>query len=162
MIRSRKALLACAAVLAVAGVVAAAVFIARDRRGTPAPPELTASAQGRSITVAPLKYCSLELTDCADGATAELAVPPEHPLRLTLPAAVTDAPWRLIAVYRGADGKPVPEEHTYPKGGGAEITVRSTATPPLPLSGVEIQIPSRVVDRDGIPYARGIWSIKTS
>lgn len=125
------------------------------------PPGITAFASGRTITVAPFRYCTIKLTDCHDGVIEHLAVRTGSPLQLSLPKTISDAPWRLVSVFDGPHGESIARQTFYAKGEGTAVTVRSTENPPMQLAGIEIQLPSAVVDKAGMPYARGIWSIKT-
>ncbi len=55
------------------------------------------------MTADPTQYCNLYLEDCAEIAITTLAVPAGYPLQLSLPTEISDAPWRLIAVYGDAE-----------------------------------------------------------
>lgn len=145
----------------IAAVLAGVLIPLAGSRAEPTP-TVTAYAYGKAVAVAPQAYCSLQLQDCRNGGQAALHVPPGRPLQLSLPKAIADAPWRLIAVYQAPGGRVLIEQHLYPRGSAYAVTVASERTPPLQLGGIEIQIPSAVLDqRSGSYFARGIWDIKT-
>lgn len=125
-------------------------------------PIVSAYAHGENVEVKPLEYCSLTLEDCAQGSIAQLDVPGTEPLQLSLPHDISSAPWRLVMVFSQPDGSLVPQERYFSANETRAVTVQSDADPKLRLNGVEIQLPSAVVDQNGLPQAHAIWSIKTS
>ncbi|MEV0947788.1 DUF2771 domain-containing protein [Rhodococcus sp. NPDC049939] len=141
--------------VAVAGVVYALV-----RNLPPRLPEITAFAHDRTERVVPLGYCNLYLEDCAGGGITELDVPPGYPLQLSMPPEIVNAPWRLFAIYEDPSGNAIIMEQTHRAGETHAVTVPSSEE--LQLAGVEIQLPSAVVDEEGLPHARAVWSIKTA
>lgn len=160
--RTKKTLALIVVVLIVAAVAFAAVLTVLIRDAEKRPPEVAAYAHGKSITVPPLQYCDLYLENCVNGELAELDVPLGYPLQLSLPPEITNAPWHLVMIFEGPDGEIVPEERDYAPGEASAVTVRSAQQPPLQLDGIEIQLPSAVVDETGLPYAHAVWSIKTA
>ena len=160
--RTKKTLALIVVVLIIVLVAFVAVLTVLIRDAGEHRPEVTAYAHGKSITVPPLRYCNLYLEDCVDGELAELDVPADYPLQLSLPPEIANAPWRLITVFEGPTGELVTEERYYAPGEAAAVTVRSTQHPSLQLNGVEIQLPSAVIDEEGLPQAHATWAIKTS
>jgi Protein of unknown function (DUF2771) len=150
-------------VLALIVVVAAAVVVVLAIRDSDERlPQITAYSYGETITVAPAEYCGFDLTDCTQGNLAVLDVPAGQPLQLSLPKEIADAPWRLVMVYQGPEGKLEPQERYYRSGEADAVTVVSDRSPAWQLNGVEIQLPSAVVDENGLPHARAVWAIKTA
>lgn len=148
------------ALVAVVGLGAVLYLTLRDRGQHQ--PTVSAFAHGETVDVKPLEYCSVTLEDCTQGAIARLDVPGTEPLQLSLPHDISSAPWRLVMVFAGPDGTLVPKERYFAADETRAVTVQSDADPKLRLNGVEIQLPSAVVDQNGLPQAHAIWSIKTS
>jgi hypothetical protein len=150
-------------VFALIAVVAAAVVVVMAIRDSDEHlPQITAYAYGETITVEPAQYCGFDLKECTQGDLAMLDVPAGMPLQLSLPKEIADAPWRLVMVYQGPDGELVPQERYYRSGEADAVTVVSNRTPAWQLNGVEVQLPSAVVDENGLPHARAVWAIKTA
>lgn len=151
------------AVLALVAVVAAAVFVVVAIRNTDEhPPEITAYAYGETITVPPGEYCSFDLQKCTHGEIAELDVPAGEPLQLSLPKDIASAPWRMVMVYETPDGELEQQVRNFESGETDAVTVVSDHSPAWQLNGVEIQLPSAVIDENGLPLARAVWAIKTA
>lgn len=146
--------------LPVTAAVAGALLLAAC--GSSAPPEVTAYAAGKALVVAPTLYCPLDLDQarCTVGTTSELAVPAGTPLQLSLPGEIAEAPWRLIAVYRTADGQERQDDQVFRPDERLAVTV-APQDPAEQLLGVEIQLPSSVIDEQGAPIARATWGIAT-
>ena len=87
----------------------AAVALLAAGCGTEAPPEVTFTAAGTTVTARPSQYCDLRLTDCTDDAAAsvQLAVPAGTPLQVAVPDGVAEAPWHVVFSYRNAAGEQV-------------------------------------------------------
>lgn len=144
-------------VIAAAAIVVNAIANSEERS-----PQITAYAYGETITVGPTGYCSLDLRECTHGELVNLNVPAGQPLQLSLPKEIADAPWRLVMVYQSPDGDIAPQERYYQSGEADAVTVVSDKSPAWQLNGVEIQLPSAVVDESGLPHARAVWAIKTA
>ncbi|WP_241385735.1 DUF2771 domain-containing protein [Rhodococcus sp. CH91] len=158
--RTKKtlALVLAALVIVVAGV-AATVWKLVDS-AEPGLPSLTAYARGETVAVEPAQYCNLYLEDCVENPIGELDVPAGYPLQLSLPAEITDAPWRIITVYGDMQtGQTYVDGAMFEAGARRALTVPSD--PDLQLLGIEIQLPSAVVDEAGEPIAHAVWAIKT-
>ncbi|MFD4367151.1 DUF2771 domain-containing protein [Rhodococcus sp. NPDC058521] len=158
--RTKKIVALVAAGLLVVAVAFGAVITLLVRGAESTPPELTAYAHGKSIQVAPLAHCSLYLEDCVEGDTAELDVPVGYPLQISVPKAISEAPWRIVEVYASPEGEPVLDARNFTPGSTTSVTVESTEE--QQLVGVEIQLPSAVVDDQGFPHVRAVWSIATA
>lgn len=160
--RTRQTLMALTALAVLIVVVAAVVLVSALDRAQPRPPEITAYAHGKAITVPPARYCTVRLLDCTEGDIAELDVPAGMPLQLSLPADIADAPWRLLSVFSTPNGQLVVVQRTYEEGSALALSVVSDREPPWQLNGVELQLPGMVVDESGIPIAHAVWAIKTA
>ncbi|MFE3188944.1 DUF2771 family protein [Nocardia sp. NPDC059240] len=119
-----------AALLVFVAAVAAVVTVAVRHADKPEV-QITAYANGKSITIAPYWDCNVRMQDCrtlpsaelldlpddiacATGGTgcrtgvpAELPVKPGLPLQLSFPKEISDAPWMGSVVYRLPNGKPL-------------------------------------------------------
>lgn len=75
--------------------------------GTSAPPTVTFDVAGTSLTAAPTQYCDNDLQNCTDDANARLSapLPPNTPVRITVPEEVSSAPWQVAFSYVGPDGR---------------------------------------------------------
>jgi hypothetical protein len=167
--------LAAAAVLVVIVAVAAVVTLAVHNTTKP-DPELTAYAHGKSVTVAPYRYCTvagvadtgrLSLNCRQSDLTVPLNVPAGYPLQISLPKKIADAPWVMMREYVFPDNRTtVRDVTTYRdvKAGTLALTVPSRPTPNLRLIGVELQLVLPARDAAGrefyAPYQA--WSINTA
>jgi hypothetical protein len=158
--RTKKTLALITVGLVVAAVAFVGVLYALIRDSDPRLPEITAFAHGHAEQVAPLAFCNLYLENCETGRLAELNVPPGSALQLSLPQEIVDAPWRMVVVYQDPSGQVVVQERAHRAGETRAVTVQSTEE--LQLAGVEIQLPSAVIDEQGLTQARAAWSIKTA
>lgn len=158
--RTKKMLaLVVAALVVVAAAVAVTVWKLVDS-AEPSLPSITAFARGNSETVQPAQHCNLYLEDCVENPITELDVPAGYPLQLSLPAEIADAPWRMITVYGDTrTGQTYIDGKMFESGVRRAVTVESS--PELQLLGVEIQLPSAVVDEAGEPIAHAVWAIQT-
>lgn len=89
--------------LAIVGVVLAGC-------STQSRPHVTFYAHGDAIRVAPVIYCDPLGRDCSQPrpqAVETLAVPPSAPLQISVPEAVSTAPWQVVFRYRTSDGKKI-------------------------------------------------------
>lgn len=159
--RTKKAIaLIAVALLVVAAGIAAVVWKLVDS-AEPRLPEITAYAHGTSVTVAPEQYCNVYLEDCVTGEMSMLDVPAGYPLQLSLPSEIADAPWRLLAVYDDLrTGQRFIEGVMVAPGERRAMTV--PADPSVQLLGIEIQLPSALVDEYGEPIAHAVWSLRTA
>lgn len=157
---TKKILAIVTAGLTVTLIAFVAVMVTLVRGADTHPTTLTAYAHGTSVEVAPLEYCTLYLEDCKSGDIAQLDVPTGYPLQLSLPKEIADAPWRLVAVYEIGDGTSFVAKRTYTPGEATAVTVEPIEG--MALAGVEIQLPSAVIDEEGLPQAHAVWSIKTA
>lgn len=158
--RTKKLVALAAAGLLVVGVAFAAVITLLVRGADTPPPMLTAYTHGKTVEVPPLQYCDLSLEECEQASVTELAVPVGYPLQLSLPKAISGAPWRMIIQYQDADGNEVLEQRSYESGPDSAITIESTEDRQLLV--VELQLPSSVIDEEGRSISHAIWSIQAA
>lgn len=148
------------ALLAAIGLFAF-LYVAVQNAG-PKQPKITAYTHGGAVEVAPLEYCTVTLEDCTDGSIAQVEVRDNEPLQLSLPHDISSAPWRLVMVWEKPNGTLLAQEKYYRKDEALAVTIRSEEKPPLRLNGVEIQLPSALIDENGLQHAHAVWSIKTA
>ncbi|MGF2953537.1 DUF2771 domain-containing protein [Mycobacterium sp. THU-M116] len=84
--------------LSVGGGVATWLFV---RQPGPQRPQISAYSHGHLTRVGPYLYCNvLDLSDCQNTQTqGELPVTERYPVQLSVPEAISRAPWRLLQVY---------------------------------------------------------------
>ena len=146
--------------LLVVVVAFAAVMTVLIRDAGERHPQINAFAAGRSVTVSPIRFCTIKLQDCTEeGTPATLSVPPGGQLELSLPSEISGAPWRLLTVFQDPNGLIEDHERYYAPDETKSVTIASDGKQ---LNGIEIQLPSAVVDENGVPRAHAIWSIKTA
>lgn len=158
--RTKKTIaLVVVALMVVAAGLAAVVWKLVDE-AEPQRPTITAYAHGRMVTAEPTQHCNINLEECIDNPITMIDVPAGYPLQLSLPAEITNAPWRLIAVYGDRrSGQTFLDGVMFEPGRQRAVTVPSD--PSTQLLGIEIQLPSAVIDEAGEPIAHAVWAIQT-
>jgi hypothetical protein len=158
--RSIAVLLAVSALLlsAVAGI--GTWFLLRPHG--PQPVQITAYSHGHLIRVGPYLYCNvLNLDDCQQPqAQGELPVSEHYPVQLSVPEAISRAPWRLLQVYED----PANTATTmFRPGTRLAVTIPSFDPKRGRLTGIVVQLLTLVVDPAGelrdVPHAE--WSVRT-
>jgi hypothetical protein len=131
------------------------------RKPGPQLPEISAYSHGHLIRVGPYLFCNvLNLNDCeAPQVEGELSVSARYPVQLSVPEAISRAPWRLLQVY---------EDPTNTTGTLFRPNSRLAVTIPTVdpqrgrLTGIVVQLPTLVVDPSGelrdVPHAE--WSVR--
>jgi hypothetical protein len=157
--RSTVMLLAISVLLSV-GAGIGTWYLLRPRG--PQPVEITAYSHGRLIRVGPYLYCNvLNLDDCQQPqAQGELAVNEHYPVQLSVPEAISRAPWRLLQVYED----PANTATTmFRPGTRLAVTIPSSDPQRGRLTGIVVQLLTLVVDPSGelrdVPHAE--WSVRT-
>jgi hypothetical protein len=157
--RSTVVLLAISVLLSV-GAGIGTWYLLRPRG--PQPVEITAFSHGRLIRVGPYLYCNvLNLDDCQQPqAQGELAVNEHYPVQLSVPEAISRAPWRLLQVYED----PANTATTmFRPGTRLAVTIPSFDPQRGRLTGIVVQLLTLVVDPSGelrdVPHAE--WSVRT-
>jgi hypothetical protein len=124
-------------------------------------PEISAYSHGRSIRVGPYLYCNvLNLDDCQQPkAQGELRVSDRYPVQLSVPEAISRAPWRLLQIYED----PANTATTmFRPGTRFAVTIPSVDPQRGRLTGIVVQLLTLVVDPSGelhdVPHAE--WSVQ--
>lgn len=156
-----KRVLAVLAVVVVIASAATGVLIWRlAQHPPPKHPEISAYTDGQLVRIGPYSYCDVvNLNDCETPQTiGELAVDGRHPVQLSVPSAISDAPWLLGRTYEGSD---VLEEFT--PGSKLAVTIPTVDPHRGKLTGFVVQLPTIVVDQDGneLPAWHAEWSVRT-
>ena len=157
--RGAAALLAVAVVLLSVGAGIGAWLLVR--KPGPQRPEISAYSHGHLVRVGPYQYCNvLNLEDCqTPQAQGELPASARYPVQLSVPEAISRAPWRLLQVY---------EDPTNTTGTLFRPNSRLAVTIPTDdpqrgqLTGIVVQLLTLVVDPSGelrdAPHAE--WSVR--
>lgn len=156
-----KRVLAVLAVVVVIASAATGVLIWRlAQHPPPKHPEISAYTDGQLVRIGPYSYCDVvNLNDCETPQTiGELAVDGRHPVQLSVPSAISNAPWLLGRTYEGSD---VLEEFT--PGSTLAVTIPTVDPHRGKLTGFVVQLPTIVVDQDGneLPAWHAEWSVRT-
>ena len=131
------------------------------RRSGPQRPEISAYSHGHLTRVGPYLYCNvLDLNDCQTPQTqGQLAFNARYPVQLSVPAAISRAPWRLLQVYED----PANTTTTmFRSGSRFAVTIPSVDPQRGRLTGIVVQLLTLVVDPSGelrdVPHAE--WSVR--
>lgn len=152
-------LVAALVVLAAAGAGVGAWLLARGHESTL--PQISAYSRGTTVRVEPYLYCNVvDLNDCLkSGAQGELSVSERYPVQLSLPAAISRAPWRLLRVYQDERDTTTT---AYRPGAKLAVTVPTVDPQRGKLMGLVVQLLTLVQDQNGelfdLPHAE--WSVR--
>ena len=131
------------------------------REPGPQGPEISAYSHGQLTRVGPYLYCNvLNLDDCQQPqAQGELRVSGNYPVQLSVPEAISRAPWRLLQVYED----PANTATTmFRPGTRFAVTIPSADPQRGRLTGIVVQLLTLVVDPSGelhdVPHAE--WSVR--
>jgi Protein of unknown function (DUF2771) len=131
------------------------------RQPGPQPPQISAYSHGHLTRVGPYLYCNvLNLDDCQTPQTqGELPVSERYPVQLSVPEAVSRAPWRLLQVYED----PVNTTTTmFRPSTRLAVTIPTVDPQRGRLTGIVVQLLTLVVDPSGelrdAPHAE--WSVR--
>lgn len=164
-----RALLALAAIVVLAVAAGTVVAIVMGlRNADDGPPEITAYADGRTVNVPPYRYCPIQepLCESPEGPTESMPVREGHPLQLSLPKQISEAPWLLAAFYLSPSGL-VEADSWYgfdDVPSPAAVTVQPFDAQGRQLVGVEVRLPTGIVDVETGEEAiisHAVWSIAT-
>ncbi|CAM4452931.1 hypothetical protein MB901379_04064 [Mycobacterium basiliense] len=131
------------------------------RGSAPLRPEISAYSHGHLTRVGPYMYCSaLRLDDCQTPQTqGELPVSERFPVQLSVPQAISRAPWRLLQVYED------PADTTatiFRPDGRLAVTIPTVDPQRGRLTGIVVQLLTLVIDPSGelqeAPHAE--WSVR--
>lgn len=124
-------------------------------------PEISAYSHGRSVRVGPFVYCNVvNLNDCQNPQTqGELPVTDKFPVQLSVPAAIGQAPWRLLRVYEDERNS---TSTIYRPNTELAVTIPTVDPQRGKLTGVAVQLLTLVQDQNGdlqdAPHAE--WSVR--
>jgi hypothetical protein len=157
--RGKAVLLAVVVTLLAGGAGVGTWWLLRDPG--PRQPEISAYSHGHSVRVGPYLYCNvLNLNDCRQPqAQGELKVSGDYPVQLSVPEAISRAPWRLLQVYED----PANTATTmYRPNTRLAVTIPSVDPQRGRLTGIVVQLLTLVVDPSGelheAPHAE--WSVR--
>lgn len=151
--------LAALVVAASAGLGVAAWSLTRD---SAAPlPQISVYSRGETVRVGPFLYCNvLNLDDCAQaGEQGALAVDAGSPVQLSIPSAISDAPWRLLKVYEDERDSTTT---LFRPGTRLAVTIPTTDPQRGRLVGVAVQLMTLVRDENDEVFdlPHGEWSVR--
>jgi hypothetical protein len=127
----------------------------------PQRPEISVYSHGHLARVGPYLYCNvLNLNDCQQPhAQGELPVNERYPVQLSVPEAISRAPWRLLQVY---DDPANTASTMFRPGTRFAVTIPSVDPQRGRLTGIVVQLLTLVVDPSGelrdAPHAE--WSVR--
>jgi Protein of unknown function (DUF2771) len=136
------------------------------RRPGPQRPEISVYSHGHLTRVGPYLYCNvLDLNDCQSPQTqGELPFNAHYPVQLSVPEAISRAPWRLLRVYED----PANTTTTmFRPGTRFAVTIPSVDPQRGRLTGIVVQVLTLVVDNSqlndittlrAVPHAE--WSVR--
>ncbi|WP_370330619.1 DUF2771 domain-containing protein [Mycolicibacterium hippocampi] len=152
------AVLAAVALVASTGTGVLVWQLTRDHE--PQLPEISAYSHGELTRVGPYRFCEvLDPTDCVvPGEQGELPVTGRHPVQLSVPTAIAQAPWVLLRAYEDDD---VIEE--FRPDSRLAVTIPTVDPRRGRLTGIAVQLPTLVRDETGneFPVPHAEWSVRT-
>ncbi len=146
------------AMIAAAAGVCAGLLV---RHTGPSFPEISVYSHGRAERVGPYTYCNvINLNDCQNPRTqGELRVTERNPVQLSVPEAISQAPWRLLRVYQD------PRDSTdtlYRPNTRTAVTIPTVDPHRGRLMGFAVQLSTLVMNQAGelgeVPHAE--WSVR--
>lgn len=156
----KRILAAMAVVVVVASIGTALLLWQLSRNPRPEHPEISAYTHGQLVLVGPYRYCDvLDLNKCQTPETiGELAVQARYPVQLSVPPAISRAPWILLRQYEGGDvtGEFAPNTRL-------AVTVPTVDPHRGRLNGIAVMLPTLVRDEAGneFPFPHAEWSVRT-
>lgn len=152
------AVLATVALLASIGTGVLVWQLSRDH--DPGYPEISAFSHGNLTRVGPYRYCQVfDPTDCVVPAEqGELAVDARHPVQLSIPSAISRAPWVLLRAYTDDDIVEIVPPDTR-----LAVTIPTEDPERGRLTGIAVQLPTWVRDEAGneFPVPHAEWAVQT-
>jgi hypothetical protein len=155
--------LAVLAAVTVLATAATGVLVWRmSRNPPPKHPEISAYTHGQLVVVGPYKYCDvLNPTRCElPRAMGELAVTSRNPVQLSVPQAISAAPWVLLRAYEGPEDSLV---ETFAPNAKRAVTIPTVDPRRGRLTGIAVELPTLVRDEQGneFPVPHAEWSVST-
>ena len=152
------AILAAVALLSVIGTGALVWHLTRDHQ--PELPQISAYSQGHLARVGPYRFCHVfNPTDCViPEDSGELPVDSRHPVQLSVPHAISRAPWVLLRSYEDDDLVEIIAPNTR-----LAVTIPTVDAERGRLTGIVVQLPTWVRDEAGneFPVPHAEWSVQT-
>ena len=148
-------------VVVLGGVVAVGIWLlVRDQPAQR--PEISMYSHGNLVRVGPYRYCNmLNLNDCRDYQTeGRLRVDDRDPVQLSVPTAISRAPWLLRSFYD--DPRDTTLEVSRPNSRMA-VTIPTVGSHGGRLNRVVVQLLTLVSDEKGdlFPMPHAEWSVRT-
>ncbi|AFM19125.1 Protein of unknown function (DUF2771) [Mycolicibacterium chubuense NBB4] len=156
-----KRIIAVLAAVALVSSIATGVLVWRlTRHHTAELPQISAYTHGHLARVGPYRFCQvLNPTDCVvPGDQGELPVTARDPIQLSVPPAVSRAPWVLLRAYEDADVVSEFRPDTR-----LAVTIPTVDPQRGKLTGIAVQLPTLVRDEAGneFPVPHAEWSVRT-
>ena len=128
----------------------------------PQRPQISVYSHGHLTRVGPYRYCNvLNLDDCQNPETqGELRVSAHYPVQLSVPEAISRAPWRLLQLYDDPDNS---ISTFFRSGTRLAVTIPTVDPQRGRLIGIVVQVLTLVVDRSSGELrdaAHAEWSVR--
>jgi len=131
------------------------------RKPGPQLPEISLYSRGHLTRVGPYQYCNvLNLTDCQNPETeGELRVSTRYPVQLSVPDAISRAPWQLLQEYEDPDSRITT---FFRRGTRLAVTIPTVDPVRGRLLGIVVQLLTVVRDQSGElqPASHAEWSVR--
>ena len=149
------------AAVALLSATATGVLVWRmSRDEAPQLPQISAYSSGHLARVGPYRFCHVfDPTDCIVPAdSGELPVNSRQPVQLSVPTAISRAPWVLLRSYENDD-----LVDFIAPGTRLAVTIPTVDATRGRLTGVVVQLPTWVRDEAGneFPVPHAEWSVQT-
>jgi Protein of unknown function (DUF2771) len=158
----KRIVAALAVVVLVASAVTGVLIWRLSRDTSRQHPEISAYSHGHLTRVGPYRYCEvLNLNNCQTPETVgQLPVDARFPVQLSVPPAISRAPWVLLRAYEDSDTPVVSE---FRPGTRLAVTIPTVDPHQGRLTGVVVQLPTLVRDESGneFPLPHAEWSVQT-
>lgn len=153
------AALTAAAVLLAAGGVGFLAWLAVRDTGEQLP-RISVYTKGQLVRVGPYVYRGTQFQN-ADRTmeVGELTVDTHNKVQLSVPEAVSQAPWRLLLVFEGGA-----VENIFRPGTRSAVTIPTVDTHAGKLQGLAVQLPTivRMPDGELLETLHAEWSVETN
>lgn len=168
----RSVVIAAAGVAAAMGLAALVVYVVlpwfEGDAETPERPSITATVDGTSVDVRPFTYCEVNRPDLCDapGETVELPVAEGQQLEISVPEAISSAPWILATFYLDPNGGDALQggEQLFTPGSESSVSIPDVDDQGRVLMGVEVRLPTGIYDKDTDEetiITHATWSVAT-
>jgi hypothetical protein len=130
------------------------------RKPGPQRPEITVYSHGHLTRVGPYRYCDvLNLADCQSPETlGELRVSTRYPVQLSVPEAISRAPWELRRFYEYGNFT----EAAFRPGARLAVTIPTFERQHGVLTGIVVLLPTllRTPSGDWVEASHAEWSVR--